>query len=97
MQLRPYQQEAKSAVLSEWDKGNKRTLLVLVTGGGKTIVFSKITEECVRNGERVLILTHRGELLDQAADKLKKSTGLGCATPLIATGMSKRLGMAGQW
>lgn len=80
MQLRPYQEEARTAVFSEWDKGNKKTLLVLVTGGGKTIVFSKITEECVRNGERVLILAHRGELLDQAADKLHKSTGLGCAT-----------------
>jgi len=45
----------------------------------KTIVFAKVTEDCVRNGERVLILAHRGELLDQAADKLNKSTGLGCA------------------
>ncbi len=45
----------------------------------KTIVFAKVTEDCVRNGERVLILAHRGELLDQAADKLSKSTGLGCA------------------
>lgn len=79
MQLRKYQQEAKEAVLDEWDKGNKKTLLVLPTGTGKTIVFSKVTEDCVRNGERVLILAHRGELLDQAADKLNKSTGLGCA------------------
>ncbi len=68
-----------TAVLSEWEKGNQKTLLVLPTGCGKTIVFSKITEECVRNGERVLILAHRGELLDQAADKLNQSTGLGCA------------------
>lgn len=47
---------------------------------GKTIVFAKVTEDCVRDGERVLILAHRGELLDQAADKLSKSTGLKCAT-----------------
>lgn len=47
---------------------------------GKTIVFAKVTEDCVRDGERVLILAHRGELLEQAADKLSKSTGLGCAT-----------------
>ena len=33
----------------------------------------------MRQGRRVLILAHRGELLDQAADKLKKSTGLGCS------------------
>lgn len=46
---------------------------------GKTIVFAKIAEDCVRNGQRVLVLAHRGELLDQAADKLSKAVGLGCA------------------
>ena len=56
-----------------------KTLLVLPTGCGKTVVFAKVTEECVRQGSRVLILAHRGELLDQAADKLMKTTGLGCA------------------
>lgn len=79
MELRPYQNEAKSAVLKEWDEGHGKTLLVLPTGTGKTIVFASVTEECVRRGERVLILAHRGELLDQAADKLKKATGLGSA------------------
>jgi superfamily II DNA or RNA helicase len=79
MELRDYQQAAKEAVLQEWEKGNLKTLLVLVTGGGKTIIFSKIAEDCVRGGERVLILAHRGELLDQAADKMMKATGLGCA------------------
>jgi len=79
MQLRPYQQKAKEAIFDEWNKGNKKTLLVLPTGTGKTIVFSGVTSDCVRNGERVLIMAHRGELLDQAADKLSKSTGLGCA------------------
>ena len=58
MQLRPYQQEAKDAVLHEWDAGNSRTLLVLPTGCGKTIVFAKISEECVRRGKRVLILAY---------------------------------------
>jgi superfamily II DNA or RNA helicase len=79
MQLRTYQDEAKHAIFNEWAKGNKKTLLVLPTGTGKTIVFAKVTEECVRRGERVLILAHRGELLDQAADKLSTATGLKCA------------------
>ena len=57
----------------------KKTLLVLPTGCGKTIVFAKVTEDCVRRGDRVLILAHRGELLKQASDKIRKSTGLGCA------------------
>lgn len=80
MELRPYQSEAKAAIFEEWDKGVRRTLLVLPTGCGKTIVFAKVTEGCVRRGNRVLILAHRGELLEQAADKIGKATGLGCAT-----------------
>lgn len=79
MELRPYQQEAKAAVFKEWEQGSKNTLLVLPTGCGKTIVFAKISEDCVRNGERVLILAHRGELLEQAADKILKACGLSCA------------------
>ncbi len=79
MELRPYQQEAEDAVFKEWETGIKRTLLVLPTGCGKTIVFAKVAEECVREGKRVLILAHRGELLEQAADKIAKTTGLGCA------------------
>lgn len=76
MELRPYQKEAMSAVLEQWQQGVKKTLLVLPTGCGKTIVFAKITEDRVMNGKRVLILAHRGELLEQAADKLEKATGL---------------------
>lgn len=78
--LRPYQEEAKNAIFKEWQNDHKKTLLVLPTGCGKTIVFAKVTEDCVRQGKRVLILAHRGELLEQAADKIAKSTGLGCAT-----------------
>ena len=79
MELRPYQQEAKESIFEEWDKGVKKTLLVLPTGCGKTIVFAKVTEECVRQGKRVLIMAHRGELLEQASDKIEKATGLGSA------------------
>lgn len=79
MELRPYQQEARESIFEQWDIGVLKTLLVLPTGCGKTIVFAKVTEDCVRRGDRVLILAHRGELLEQAADKIHRSTGLGCA------------------
>ena len=78
MELRPYQQEAKNSVFEQWEKLNK-TLVVLPTGCGKTIVFAKVAEECVRRRKRVLILAHRGELLEQASDKILKATGLRCA------------------
>ena len=76
---RPYQDEARKAIFEQWDTVDK-TLLVLPTGCGKTVVFAKVTEDCVRNGDRVLILAHRGELLEQASDKIQKFTGLMCAT-----------------
>ena len=79
MQLRPYQEEARRAVEDQWLAGTRKTLLVLPTGTGKTVVFAKITEDMVRSGHKVLILAHRGELLEQAADKIHKSTGLGCS------------------
>lgn len=79
MELRPYQRDAANAVAKEWMGGTLRTLLVLPTGCGKTIVFCKLAEWRVKQGDRVLILAHRGELLEQAAGKLKSATGLGSA------------------
>lgn len=75
-ELRPYQQLARDRIHAEWDAGHTRTLLVLPTGTGKTIVFASVAADQVRAGDRVLILAHRGELLEQAADKLQRSTGL---------------------
>ena len=75
---RTYQVDAADAIFREWDKGNRKTLLVLPTGTGKTIVFCRVIERIVRQGGRVLVLAHRGELLSQAADKLSRVTGIGC-------------------
>lgn len=75
-ELRPYQQQARDRIHAEWDAGHTRTLLGLPTGTGKTIVFASVAADQVRAGDRVLILAHRGELLEQAADKLQRSTGL---------------------
>ncbi len=43
---------------------------------GKTIIFSHLAQREVMRGGRVLILAHRGELLQQAIDKLYKATGI---------------------
>ena len=77
--LRPYQAEAKDAILHEWEQGHQRTLLVLPTGCGKTVVLAKVVESQVARGRRALIMAHRGELLDQAANKIKEVTGMDCA------------------
>ena len=75
-ELRPYQQEAVKAICGECSGGHQRTLLVLPTGTGKTVVFAKVVELKVGEGKRVLILAHRNELLDQASDKLKAACGI---------------------
>lgn len=63
------------------DKDNRYLLddFTITHNCGKTIVFAHVAAECVKRGERVLILAHRGELLTQAADKIASACGLGCA------------------
>lgn len=68
--LRPYQEEAIAAIRGEFVKGLRSTLLMLATGCGKTVVFSDISRRAVERGNRVLILAHRFELLNQAVNKL---------------------------
>ena len=77
MELRPYQKEAKKAILNEWQDKDK-TLLVLPTGCGKTVVFADVAKDRTASG-RVLVLAHREELLTQAADKIKSHLVKGVA------------------
>src|SRR5207237_8083938 len=64
---RPYQHEAVAALLAAAARGVQRSLLVLPTGTGKTIIFALLVQ---RRGGRALILAHRDELIQQAVDKL---------------------------
>lgn len=78
MGMRQYQCDAANSVIRGWKNGNKKELLVLPTGTGKTVVFSNIAAYQAKQG-RVLIMAHRDELLSQASDKLFKFTGKECA------------------
>lgn len=79
MELRPYQSEAVESIEGRWAAGERATLLVMATGTGKTVVMARVAEDAVRAGGRVLVLAHRGELLEQAADKIRAATGLACS------------------
>ena len=59
VELRPYQAEAKQAILSEWSEGRRKTLLVLPTG-------------CHAKGEKVLLADGRSKKVEdvQAGDQL---------------------------
>ena len=67
MQLRPYQQQLVTEIRGQYQLGHKAVLAVLPTGGGKTVCFSYIAQAASVKGNRVLILVHRAELLDQAS------------------------------
>src|SRR5690349_4488586 len=71
MQLRDYQEESVNLVLSAYrNNPHGRELLVLPTGAGKTVIFSHVIHSLAREyGLNTLIVAHRDELLDQAADK----------------------------
>ncbi len=79
MPLRQYQKEAVDAVLSSWEDGRLHTLIAMVTGGGKTVIFSEVLRETHKPGTHALVLAHRSELLTQAQDKLASFSGLGSA------------------
>lgn len=72
MLLRPYQQHAVDNAINELAT-NKSTLVVLPTGGGKTILFAKVAEHFMQTG-RVMVIAHREELIRQAASKIKAVT-----------------------
>jgi superfamily II DNA or RNA helicase len=66
---------------------------VLPTGGGKTVCFSYIAQSAAKKGNRVCILVHRAELLDQASRSL---TAMGVSHGRIAAGRSMDLSHAVQ-
>jgi superfamily II DNA or RNA helicase len=87
IQLRPYQQKTIQSLRNSMKKGNKRLILCLPTGGGKTVVFSYMISRALEKGNKCLILTHRTELLTQAGGTLS-NFGL---TPEIVNPKNKKL------
>lgn len=70
MNLRDYQLEALGALHQARREGMQRMLVVLPTGTGKTVVFSRWAKDRMRHGP-ILVMAHRDELLEQAGDKLR--------------------------
>lgn len=68
--LRPYQLDAITRLKARMMAGIMRLVLVLATGGGKTICASSIILGAVANGTHVVFLAHRRELIKQCFCKL---------------------------
>jgi DNA repair protein RadD len=74
--LRPYQTQLVTEIRGQYQLGRKAVLAVLPTGGGKTVCFSYIAQAASVKGNRVLILVHRAELLDQASRAMPVPHGI---------------------
>jgi len=68
MEIRPYQQAAVDTILSAYDAGTRRMLLVMATGSGKTVTFGTLKS---RLSGQMLILSHTDELVRQNAKRLQ--------------------------
>ena len=66
-----YQQRAVVDLRQAYAAGYQAPLLVLPTGGGKTVCFTYMTQQAVTKGRRVLIVVHRRELVTQTAKALE--------------------------
>jgi superfamily II DNA or RNA helicase len=68
--LRPYQEEARNAVLRDWSEGFTDVLGTAATGLGKTAIFLALLDQVLEDGKRGLVLAHRKELIEQPVARL---------------------------
>ncbi len=81
--LRPYQSDAVAGLRSAFTRV-PNPLLVLPTGGGKTVIFSYLAQRLTSRNVRVMILAHRDELLEQIHAALKR---FGVLAQVVSGGM----------
>ncbi|MDJ0727874.1 MAG: DEAD/DEAH box helicase [Prochloraceae cyanobacterium] len=74
--LREYQVEWIEQIYRAWNRGKRKVLAQLPTAAGKTVALSHISNDYFLTGKKVLVLAHRLELVEQAADKLRSVTGV---------------------
>lgn len=84
LSLRPYQEKIIAELRQSFAKGVKSICLVAPTGSGKTVMFSFMAKNAALRGNRVLILTHRDELLNQSSLAFEK---IGIPHGIIARGV----------
>ena len=105
VQVRPYQEECVEATVAGFGE-HHRQLIVLPTGGGKTIVMALLAKRL--HPARVLVIAHREELIQQNAAKIYAATGLGVSierageegsrlTPVVVGSIQTLVRRCDQW
>lgn len=72
IKLRDYQQTLADEVRQAYRDGFKCPLVVLPTGGGKTVLFSYITHGAYQKSKGVMLVAHRKELISQISQSLAR-------------------------
>ena len=70
MILRSYQDRDVSRIRASFQQGAKRICYAAPTGSGKTVLFAYITHRGAERSQRVVILVHRQELIEQTCKAL---------------------------
>ncbi len=73
--LRDYQQNWIEQIVAAWNRGIRRVLAQLPTAAGKTVAVAHISNDFFKEGKKVLVIAHRLELVEQAAEKLSAVIG----------------------
>jgi DNA repair protein RadD len=68
--LRPYQTRDITRIRAEFARGKRRICYTAPTASGKTVLFVHAARKAVAQGQRVAILVHRVELVDQTCEAL---------------------------
>lgn len=85
IQLRDYQQRCVDGIRAQFASGNRRVVLQMPTGAGKTFTACSMIDGAARRGKRTLVLVHRIELVKQFSESL---SALDIEHGIIARGFS---------
>jgi superfamily II DNA or RNA helicase len=91
--LRPYQQQGKDEIYEAWRNGYRRVMYQLVTGGGKSLVFTSIARDVIARKKKLLFLVHREELINQAHKHFYRSK---IVAGIIKSGVKPTKGLSAQ-
>jgi len=91
--LRDYQKKAVDQIRTEIQKGNRRILLVLPTGSGKSHTMGDISKKSIDKSNKILALMHRRQLVTQLMQRFEEC---GVNSAMIMSGEEHNLDCSAQ-
>lgn len=67
-----YQAKITQDIYSEWNRGERNTLAVLPTGGGKSVIVSGVVRDFAAQQSRGVVIAHRNELVAQMSGHIAR-------------------------